>query len=105
MTLLTPAPPLAPERAPSRPAPATPALPTHQRRLAAWSRAVLAPMSESRRSRLLARVGGLLATWSLIAYLLWRVLATMPASGPWRWAAWLLVMFEALPLLGSMTKL
>jgi len=105
MTLLTSAPPLAPERAPSRPAPATPALPTQQRRLAAWSRAVLAPMSESRRSRLLARVGGLLATWSLIAYLLWRVLATMPASGPWRWAAWLLVMFEALPLLGSMTKL
>src|SRR3954451_2058741 len=73
--------------------------------LAAWSKAVLTPATETIRSRALARVGGLVATFSLIAYLLWRVLATVPSTGAWRWAAFLLVAFEALPLLGSVTKL
>ena len=73
--------------------------------LSAWSTGVGAAIAESRRSRTLARVGGLVATLALVGYLTWRVLATLPPSGPWRWAAWLLVAFEAVPLLGSTAKL
>ncbi len=73
--------------------------------LAAWAEGVLRPYAEGRRSLVLARVGGVVATSALVGYLLWRILATLPPSGPWRWAAWLLVGFEALPLLGSGVKL
>lgn len=80
--------------------------PTRKRpALAAWSQAVLTPVTESGRRRTSARVGGLVATCSLISYLLWRLLVTVPTSGPLRWAAFLLVAFEALPLFGSITKL
>ncbi len=78
----------------------TPALP-----LAAWAAGVPQPYRESRRSLLLARVGGVVATAALVGYLVWRIVATLPPAGPWRWAAWLLVAFEALPLLGSATKM
>jgi cellulose synthase (UDP-forming) len=74
-------------------------------RLAAWADGVSAPITESRSSRLNARIGGLVALVALLGYLTWRVLATLPPAGPWRAAAWLLVGFEALPLVGSITKL
>lgn len=106
MTLLTS--PTTPARSgrTGRPATRTP-FPRGRRTptLAAWAAGVLRPVVETRRSRTLARVGGLVATLSLVAYLTWRVLATLPPSGPWRVAAWVLVCFEALPLLGSTAKL
>ncbi len=106
MTLLTS--PTTPARSgrTGRPATRTP-FPRGRRTptLAAWAAGVLRPVVETRRSRTLARVGGLVATLSLVAYLTWRVLATLPPSGPWRVAAWVLVGFEALPLLGSTAKL
>lgn len=102
MTLLTSAP--RESRRASLPAPSIE--PARERpALAAWSRAVLTPATETAHRRTMARVGGSVATCSLICYLLWRVLATVPASGPFRWAAFLLVAFEALPLFGSVTKL
>ncbi|HET7388417.1 MAG TPA: glycosyltransferase family 2 protein [Nocardioidaceae bacterium] len=82
-----------------------PAATTTPPRLAAWAHGVTAPITESRRARLHARVGGVVALLALLGYLTWRVLATLPPSGPWRAAAWLLVGFEALPLIGSVTKL
>ncbi|CAN5314438.1 glycosyltransferase [soil metagenome] len=81
-------------------APVVPELP-----LAAWARGLGGPVVESRRSQLLARTGGLVALLSLLGYITWRVLATLPPSGPWRWAAWLLVAFEAVPVFGSVAKL
>ncbi len=73
--------------------------------LAAWAAGLLGPVVESRRSRVLARIGGLVALLSLLSYITWRILATLPPSGPWRWAAWLLVAFEAFPIFGSVSKL
>ena len=93
--------PVVPPSAPPVTVPAVPAaLP-----LAAWASGLAGPVVESRRSRLLARVGGLVALFSLLAYITWRILATLPPSGPWRWAAWLLVAFEAVPVFGSVAKL
>ena len=73
--------------------------------LAPWSHYLGTPGPESVRSRRLAHLGGLTATLALVGYLVWRVTATLPQSGPWRAAAWLLVAFEALPLLTSVVKL
>lgn len=73
--------------------------------LAAWARGVTAPVTEDDRSRLLARTGGLVALLSLVTYLLWRLLATLPPAGPMRWAAWALLAFEAVPLVGSVARL
>src|SRR6185312_5572114 len=67
-------------------------------RLASWTRQLGAPADESRRSRTLARIGGLAALTSLIAYLTWRVAFTLPVDGGGRGVAWLLIGFEALPL-------
>ena len=73
--------------------------------LAAWADGLAGPMSETRRSRNLARFGGLVAVLSLLGYITWRLLATVPPSGPWRWAAWLLIAFEAVPIFGAVVKL
>ena len=103
MTLLAPQP--TPAGHPRRPLPRTDApddvtpLP-----LAAWAAGLAGPVIETRRSRTLARVGGLVALASLVAYIAWRILATVPA-GPWRWVAWLLIAFEAVPVVGAVTKL
>ncbi|QNN54177.1 glycosyltransferase [Nocardioides mesophilus] len=72
--------------------------------LAAWAHMLDAPVRESARSRAVARFGGVVALLSLLSYLTWRVAATLP-EGPGRQAAWLLVGFEALPLLGAVVKL
>jgi cellulose synthase (UDP-forming) len=73
--------------------------------LAGWAYLLGAPRPESRRSRRLARVGGLVAVGAIVAYLWWRVSFTMPAGGWDRTAAWVLVSFEALPLLGLMIRI
>ncbi len=73
--------------------------------LLAWAEGVVAPISESRRSRTMARVGGLVGLGALVTYLAWRILATLPPSGPGRWAAWILVAFESMPLLAATAKL
>jgi cellulose synthase (UDP-forming) len=68
--------------------------------LAGWAFLLGSPRPESARRRWLARVGGLTAIGALVAYLWWRVVFTMP-SGEWNEvAAWLLVGFEALPIMG-----
>jgi cellulose synthase (UDP-forming) len=72
--------------------------PSPQPRLAAWTRQLGAPADETRRSKTLARVGGLAALTGLVGYLTWRLLYTLPAGGPDRSVAWLLLAFEALPL-------
>lgn len=100
MTLLAPQPTshwTAPSR---RPVTAPGGLP-----LAAWADGLAGPVVETRRSRTLARVGGLVAVLSLAGYIAWRLLATVPAAGPWRWAAYLLVAFEAVPIFGAVVKL
>ncbi len=73
--------------------------------VAAWADGLAGPVVESRRSRTLARVGGLVALLSLLGYLTWRVLATVPQTGATRWAAWLLIAFEAVPIVGAVAKL
>lgn len=77
----------------------SPAAPAEPFRLASWTRQLGAPADESRRSRTLARIGGVAALTSLLAYLTWRVAFTLPAADSGnRSVAWLLIGFEALPL-------
>ena len=72
-------------------------------RLAGWTRLLGAPGPEAARVRRSARLGGVIALLSLMAYLTWRVAFTLP-PGP-RWAAWLFLAFEALPLPGLVIRL
>jgi cellulose synthase (UDP-forming) len=73
-------------------------------RIAAWAARLGPPTIESRRSRLLARVGGIAAITAVVAYLTWRIAFTLPLGG-WNLAvAWGLVAFEALPLTGLVVK-
>jgi cellulose synthase (UDP-forming) len=72
--------------------------PAQRIRLASWTRQLGAPADEPRRTRVVARIGGLAALTSLLAYLTWRVAYTLPADSGSRWVAWLLIGFEALPL-------
>jgi len=71
--------------------------------VAGWAYLLGSPRPETRRSRLLARVGGVTAVVALIAYLSWRIAFTIPAGGG-QVAAWALVSFEALPLLGLVVR-
>lgn len=66
--------------------------------LANWASLVQGPCRESDRSRWSARTGGLVAIAALTAYLVWRIGFTLPADGWDRNVAWLLVLFEAVPL-------
>lgn len=74
-------------------------------RLAGWAYALDPPGPEPRRSRILARVGGLTAIAALLAYLSWRITSTLPPEGWDRTAAWILIGFEALPLAGLSVRL
>jgi len=67
--------------------------------IAGWAYLLGRPRPEARRSQVLARIGGLTAILALLGYLAWRVAFTIPDGGWNRTAAWLLVSFEALPLL------
>jgi cellulose synthase (UDP-forming) len=63
-----------------------------------------APAAESRTSRLTARIGGLVAVGSLLAYLTWRIAFTLPAGSWNRSVAFTLIAFEAVPLIGLVFK-
>ena len=63
------------------------------------------PRPESARSRQLAHLGGVSAATALLIYVTWRIAFTLPDGGWDRTAAWLLVTFEALPLLGLVVRL
>ena len=52
----------------------------------------------------MAHIGGLASIAALLAYLTWRVTSTLPAGGWNRSVAWLLVAFEALPIVGLVLK-
>jgi cellulose synthase (UDP-forming) len=52
----------------------------------------------------MAHVGGIAAIGALLAYLTWRVAYTLPAGGWNLGVAWLLVSFEALPMVGLVVK-
>ncbi|MET4097370.1 glycosyltransferase family 2 protein [Arthrobacter sp. UYCu712] len=72
--------------------------------IAGWAARLGSPVSEAPRSRRWAHVGGVAAIFVLVLYLIWRVLFTMP-SGDWNLTiAWILVIFEALPLAGLILK-
>src|SRR6476659_8800288 len=74
------------------------------RAIAPWALRLGAPTPESRRSRLTARAGGLVAVGSLLVYLTWRLAFTLP-TGSWnRSVAFTLIAFEALPLIGLIFK-
>jgi cellulose synthase (UDP-forming) len=72
--------------------------------IAGWAARLGPPGCESVRSRRLAHVGGLASIAALLAYLIWRVLFTMPVGGANLTVAWILVSFEALPLTGLVLK-
>jgi cellulose synthase (UDP-forming) len=72
--------------------------------LAAWTGQLRSPRPESRRVAMMAHVGGVAAITALVLYLTWRIAFTMPAGGASRTVAWLLIAFEALPLLGLVVR-
>jgi cellulose synthase (UDP-forming) len=78
--------------------------PEHSRAIAPWALRLGSPAPESRRSRLTARTGGLVAVGSLLAYLTWRIAFTLPAGSWNRSVAFTLIGFEALPLIGLIFK-
>jgi cellulose synthase (UDP-forming) len=72
---------------------------------AGWADLLGAPSAESVRSRDLAHLGGFVALTALVGYLTWRIAYTLPPSGVNAVAAWLLIGFEAIPLVGMTTRL
>ena len=52
----------------------------------------------------MARIGIVVAITALVIYLTWRIGFTLPTSGGDRVAAWLLVIFEAVPLIGMVIR-
>lgn len=73
--------------------------------LAGWADLLGSPGAESPRSRDLAHLGGFAAITALVGYLTWRIAYTLPPSGPDAVAAWTLIAFEALPLIGMVVRL
>jgi len=72
---------------------------------AGWAELMGPPAAESVRSRRLAHLGGVAAMTALLGYLTWRLAFTLPATGPNRVAAFVLIAFEAIPLLGMTFRL
>lgn len=72
--------------------------------IAGWASLLGSPRPEERRSQVRARVGGLTAVVALLAYLTWRIGFTIPSGGWDEVAAWSLVTFEALPVLGLVIR-
>ncbi|MCW2755337.1 MAG: hypothetical protein JWQ32_2748 [Marmoricola sp.] len=73
--------------------------------IAGWADLLGPPSAEERRSRVMAHLGGLAALTALIGYVTWRVVFTLPSSGPNLVAAIVLVAFEAIPLIGMVFRL
>src|SRR5689334_7494397 len=74
-------------------------------RLAGWAYLLGRPEREPDASKRLAHLGGLVAVGALLGYLTWRIAFTMPGSGFDRVAAWTLVVFEAVPLVGLAVRI
>lgn len=72
---------------------------------AGWADLLGPPSPESARSRDLAHLGGFAAITALVGYLTWRIAYTLPASGANAVAAWVLVAFEAIPLVGMSIRM
>src|SRR4051794_13411241 len=72
---------------------------------AGWADLLGAPSAEATRSRDLAHLGGFVALAALVGYLTWRLVYTLPPSGPNAVAAVALVAFEAVPLVGMAFRL
>ncbi|SDV02154.1 cellulose synthase (UDP-forming) [Microlunatus sagamiharensis] len=73
-------------------------------RLAGWAYGLSPMVTESRRSRLGARLGILTAITALVVYVTWRILFTLPLGGWDLVAAWVLVAFEILPVAGLVIR-
>jgi cellulose synthase (UDP-forming) len=74
------------------------------RHIAGWVAQLGPPSAEPTKSRRLAHVGGLGAVAALTLYIAWRIAFTLPVGGMNRTVAWLLIVFEALPLPGLLLK-
>ncbi|MGY2875506.1 cellulose synthase (UDP-forming) [Marmoricola sp. URHA0025 HA25] len=72
---------------------------------AGWAELLGSPAAESARSRRLAHLGGVAAMTALVGYLTWRLAFTLPATGPNRVAALVLIAFEGIPLVGMTFRL
>jgi cellulose synthase (UDP-forming) len=72
---------------------------------AGWADLLGSPSAEATRSRDLAHLGGFAAMTALVGYLTWRIAYTLPPSGPNAVAAWVLIGFEAIPLVGMAVRL
>lgn len=73
--------------------------------VAGWADLLGPPAPESPRSRRMAHLGGLVAITAMLVYLSWRVLFTLPGGGTDAVAAWVLVSFEAIPLVGLLVRI
>ena len=73
--------------------------------LSAWAERLSAPHDEPRRVTLVARLGGLMAVVTMIAYSTWRALATLPHHGLDRGVGIALLTFETVPLLPIVIRL
>jgi cellulose synthase (UDP-forming) len=71
---------------------------------AAWTEHLGPPAAESSRSRRLARLGGIASIAVVLMYLTWRVTSTLPTGGNNLRVAWVLIVFEALPIFGLVLK-
>jgi cellulose synthase (UDP-forming) len=72
--------------------------------LAGWAKHLGRPGPEDARSQRTARLGGLTALFAMVMYLTWRVAFTLP-SGPAAIGAWVLVIIEAVPVLGLVMRI
>ena len=73
--------------------------------VAGWADLLGSPSPEATRSRDLAHLGGFAALTALVGYLTWRIAYTLPTSGSGVAAAWALIGFEAIPLVGMVFRL
>lgn len=73
-------------------------------RLAGWAYGLTPMLRESTRSRVLARLGVLTSITTLLVYVTWRIVATLPPSGWNLVAAWVLVAFEIFPVFGLVIR-
>lgn len=77
---------------------------TQTRTLAPWAAELTGAEPEPRRTKYLARVGGVVSVLALLSYLTWRIASTLPPGGWNRNVAYALIVFEALPLAGLAIK-
>ncbi len=74
-------------------------------KLAGWVAGVRPMVSESAHSRRLAHLGVVAAITALVIYITWRIFFTLPRGGFDLVAAWLLVAFEAFPVIALVIRM